>query len=115
MAKKGRVVVLIIIALVGGLLTINFVNAQISSIPDYAAKATILAATITVLGVIFSAMYNEISSYYKDRSIIDDKNISERSEMAWQTAKKYLERLHEIGIVDVGRYGTSVYWWIKTS
>jgi len=40
-------------------------------------------------------------------------DISERSEMAWQTAKKYLMQLYERGYVVQDEYGKSVYWWLK--
>jgi hypothetical protein len=85
MARTERIIVLIIASLVIGLLTIEYANSIISSITDYTAKATIVAATITVLGVIFSAMYNEISSYYKDRSIIVDK----KWELIYPLVKKH--------------------------
>lgn len=39
--------------------------------------------------------------------------ISDRSEMAWQTAKKYLTRLNQKGYVSRRKYGKSVYWWLK--
>jgi Mn-dependent DtxR family transcriptional regulator len=39
--------------------------------------------------------------------------VSEQAEMAWQTAKKYLERLRKAGYVSRGKYGKSVYWWLK--
>ncbi len=46
-----------------------------------------------------------INTLYKAHKPLTTKNISERSEMAWQTAKKYLEQLYKKGIVDAGRYG----------
>ena len=41
------------------------------------------------------------------------KNISERSEMAWQTAKKYLGKLYYKDVVNRGIHGKSVYWWLR--
>ncbi len=55
-----------------------------------------------------------INILYIAHKPLTTSNISERSEMAWQTAKKYLEKLHEKGAVDYGRYGKSVYWWLRT-
>lgn len=55
-----------------------------------------------------------INTLYAAHKPLTTKNISDRSEMAWQTAKKYLEQLHSKGIVDGGRYGKSVYWWLRT-
>ena len=55
-----------------------------------------------------------INTLYIANKPLTTKNISERSEMAWQTTKKYLEQLHSKGIVEGGRYGKSVYWWLKT-
>lgn len=85
MARIVKLIVLIIIASIAGLLTIYIANWVIEPIKDYTAKATIVAATITVLGVIFSAMYNEISSYYKDRSA----NIGKRWELIYPLVKKH--------------------------
>jgi len=102
MARIKRMITLIIAALVVGLLTIGYANSIISSTMDYTAKATIVAATITVLGVIFSAMYNEICSYYKDRSIIIDKKweliypLVKKHYYPWINAAKKLQSvLHE--------------------
>jgi len=55
-----------------------------------------------------------INVLYIAHKPLTTKNISERSEMAWQTAKKYLGMLFEKKLVDRGRYGKSVYWWLKT-
>ena len=43
-------------------------NSYISSLSDDAAKATVAAGAVTLFGVIFSALYNEVSAYYKERS-----------------------------------------------
>jgi len=55
-----------------------------------------------------------INVLYIAHKPLTTKNISERSEMAWQTAKKYLGMLFEKKVVDRGRYGKSVYWWLRT-
>ena len=54
-----------------------------------------------------------INVLYIANKPLTTKNTSERSEMAWQTAKKYLGKLYDKGVVDRGRYGNSVYWWLK--
>ncbi len=54
-----------------------------------------------------------INILYAAHKPLTTKNISERAEMAWQTAKKYLEQLRRKGITDGGRYGKSVYWWLR--
>jgi hypothetical protein len=70
-----RLTVLIGIGLGAGTAIIFIGNYFISSqqITDLAAKATILAGVLTFLGTIFTALYNEISSYYKDRSNNNEK------------------------------------------
>lgn len=55
-----------------------------------------------------------MNTLYMAHKPLTTKNISERSEMAWQTAKKYLEQLYGKGIVDAGKYGNAVYWWLRT-
>ncbi len=55
-----------------------------------------------------------INTLYIAHKPLTTNNISERSEMAWQTAKKYLVQLYRKGTVDSGRYGKSVYWWLRT-
>ena len=39
--------------------------------------------------------------------------VSEQAEMAWQTAKKHLMKLNRKGYVSRGKYGKSVYWWLR--
>lgn len=39
--------------------------------------------------------------------------VSERSDMAWQTAKKYLTKLNRKKLVTHGKYGKSIYWWLR--
>jgi Mn-dependent DtxR family transcriptional regulator len=53
---------------------------------------------------------NVLYSAHKPLTTLD---ISDRSEMAWQTAKKYLKKLCDLGYVTNGKYGKSVYWWLK--
>ena len=59
---------LFIFVAVVAIATLYVANFYITLIKDDAAKATIVAGVITFFGVIFSAMYNEISAYYKERS-----------------------------------------------
>ncbi|MCZ7385229.1 MAG: hypothetical protein O8C63_10850 [Candidatus Methanoperedens sp.] len=44
-----------------------------------------------------------INTLYIAHKPLTTKNISERAEMAWKTAKKYLVQLYGKGIVDYGR------------
>lgn len=55
-----------------------------------------------------------INALYIAHKPLTTKKVSEQSEMAWQTAKKYLTRLYRTGIVSRGRYGKSIYWWLRT-
>lgn len=55
-----------------------------------------------------------INILYLANKPVTTKRISERTEMAWRTAKKYLEQLYGKEVVDCGRYKKSVYWWLKT-
>lgn len=50
-----------------------------------------------------------INVLYIAHKIFTTKNIYERSEMAWQTAKKYMGKLYDKGVVNRGRHGKSVY------
>ena len=54
-----------------------------------------------------------INVLYMAHKPLTTKNISERAEMSWQTAKKYLISLNNKGAVIFGRYGKSVYWWLR--
>lgn len=55
-----------------------------------------------------------INTLYIAQKPLTTKNIADNSEMAWPTAKKYLENLQEKGYVVHGKFGKSVYWWLKT-
>jgi Mn-dependent DtxR family transcriptional regulator len=53
-----------------------------------------------------------INVLYSANKPLTTLDISERSEMAWQTSKKYLTKLIQKGYVRHGKYGKSVYWWL---
>lgn len=55
-----------------------------------------------------------INVLYVANKPLSTKKVSERSEMAWQTAKKYLNRLYEKEVLRRGKYGKSIYWWLRT-
>jgi hypothetical protein len=74
MRRIHRLLVLVAIATIAGAFALYFTNYFISIDTDLTAKGTIAASAITVLGVIFSALYKEISSYYKERN----QNISKK-------------------------------------
>jgi hypothetical protein len=40
-------------------------------------------------------------------------DIAERTNMSWQTAKKYLDQMYEDGLLRKGKKGSTIYWWIK--
>jgi hypothetical protein len=65
-----RLWVLIVIAFMTGVFTWYLSDFYIISLKDDVAKATVAAGAITLFGVVFSAMYKEISDYYKHRSAI---------------------------------------------
>lgn len=54
-----------------------------------------------------------INVLYYAHKPLSTKAIAEHSEMAWQTAKKYLERLYQKKLLHRGKYGKSVYWWLR--
>jgi hypothetical protein len=66
--SKIRFLVLLGSGLGAGVLTWYLANSYLVSLQDQVAKATVAAGTITLFGVIFSAVYGEISAYYKARS-----------------------------------------------
>ena len=55
----------------------------------------------------------KINVLYFANKPLSTKEISERTEMAWQTAKSYLEKLNEKGLLETGIKGNTVYWWIR--
>jgi predicted transcriptional regulator len=55
-----------------------------------------------------------INVLYAAHKPLTTKRVSEMSELSWQTAKKYLQELYKKGTVVNGRYGKSVYWWLRT-
>lgn len=65
---RVRFLVLIELGLIAGAFTWYLANFYLISIRDEVAKATIAAGAITLFGVIFSAIHNEISAYYEERS-----------------------------------------------
>lgn len=80
--KKGnrRLAILIIIAILGGISVVGFANYLTSqdiekdmksgtkTEHDATANSTIIAGEITFLGIIFTTIYKEISTYYRDKT-----------------------------------------------
>jgi Sugar-specific transcriptional regulator TrmB. len=54
-----------------------------------------------------------INVLYFANKPLSTKEISERAEMAWQTAKNHLEKMNEKGLLETGKKGNTVYWWIR--
>jgi Sugar-specific transcriptional regulator TrmB. len=50
--------------------------------------------------------------YFANKALTT-KEISERAEMAWQTAKNHLEQMYERGLLNRGKKSGAVYWWIR--
>lgn len=68
MRRLVRLGFLILIAIVAGVLGISLANYYITTTTDLAVKGTVAASAVTLFGVIFSALYKEISAYYQERS-----------------------------------------------
>jgi hypothetical protein len=63
----------------------------ISSVTDDASKATIVAAYVTLLGVIFTAVLSEVSSYYQEQSA----NVSKKRDLIFPLLQKdYFPIIH---------------------
>jgi hypothetical protein len=73
MGRLARLVVLIVVGGAVGVFIAFFLQSQITSTTPTAAQATILAGTLTLLGIVFSAVYKEISSFYQQTIANDDK------------------------------------------
>ena len=54
-----------------------------------------------------------LNALYFANKPLTTKTISEKADMAWQTAKTHLERMYQRGLVDRGKKGSAIYWWIK--
>jgi hypothetical protein len=70
MGRIYRLFVLILIAVIAGVIILFLASNYMTAAKDLSVKGTIAAGIITVLGVIFSAIYKEISAYYQERSEI---------------------------------------------
>jgi len=71
--RQSRFARIVIGGLASAAATIYLTVLFITPIADNAVKATVVAGTVTLLGTIFTAVYNEISSYYKDRTANADQ------------------------------------------
>lgn len=86
MTRAVRLTILILVALIAGVLAIFLTSWAVSTMrQDPTAQATVVAGAITVLGIIFSAMYGEISSYYTERST----NIEKKWDLILPLLKKH--------------------------
>lgn len=54
-----------------------------------------------------------INVLYSAEKPLTTKQVSKKSEMSWQTAKKYLSKLRDNDNVEAGKHGKSVYWWLN--
>lgn len=68
-----------------GIVAVLLTILGVSYLSDPASKATVVAAAVTVLGIVFSAVYGEISSYYKDRSA----NIEKKWNLIYPLLQQY--------------------------
>jgi hypothetical protein len=66
MSRRSRLFSLVVVGIAAGFFTLYLTNFYLTSINDATARATFLAAVITLYGVIFSATYKEISAYYQE-------------------------------------------------
>lgn len=85
MRRLFRLSILVAIGVTAGILASCLANHYISLFADFAAKATVAASVLALYGVIFTAIYNEISTYYKERK----ENISKRWEIILPFVKKH--------------------------
>jgi hypothetical protein len=85
-ATRNRLLMLIGIGLGGSILVISlgiFVIYNLK-IKDAAAEAAIVGGVLTFLGTSYTALYNEISSYYKDRA----NNIEKKWNLIYPVVKE---------------------------
>lgn len=54
-----------------------------------------------------------LNTLYFANKPLTTKVISEKSDMAWQTAKNYLEQMHQRGLLGRKKVGNAIYWWIR--
>ena len=80
-----RLIIIVSIAIGAGIIGLILTNNYMTTIEDLPIKGTIAAAAITLFGVIFSAMYKEISAYYQERSEISCR----KWELIFPFIKKY--------------------------
>ena len=73
MGRLARLLVLIVVGGAIGTFIIFSLQSQITSTTPTAAQATIVAGILTLLGIVFSAVYKEISSFYQQTIANDDK------------------------------------------
>ena len=87
MKRVKRLVTLIVIGILASSLVIFLANFFIVyfGITDIAPKGSLLGAVLTCLGVIFSAVYKEISSYYSNKDI----NASKKWDMIFPFIKNH--------------------------
>lgn len=69
MNRNHRLIILGLFAAFGWGVPSIFSSYLFGQLTDSAAKATVLAALIALFGVFFTAIFSEISAYYKDRGL----------------------------------------------
>ena len=55
-----------------------------------------------------------INTLYKAQRPLTTRQVSEKSGLAWNTVKKWLEKLWNDKYVVRGEKKGAVYWWLKT-
>src|SRR6266446_6231251 len=69
MTRNRRLVILVFFAFFGLAAPAYLSPNVLNQTADPAAKATMVAAFIALFGVVFTAVFSEISAYYKDRGL----------------------------------------------
>lgn len=55
-----------------------------------------------------------INVLYYAHKPLTTSDIAKRSGLAWQTTRKYLDKLHRKKLLRRAKKGKAIFWWIRT-
>jgi hypothetical protein len=104
---NDRIITIFLIALSLGtaVFVIFFSYYYLELIPDFSAKASVIVGLITLLGTVFTGMFTQLTSYYKDKRIASEKK--------WELIFPFVKQYYNPWLNSAKSLHDSLNWLLK--
>lgn len=114
MARPWRLFVVVGIAAITLIIVVFVFTPLVNSVSSNAAKATIIAAVLTLLGTVFTALFGEINSYYTELAAANKAKrklifpLLQNHYVPWINAAYSLKQAFDQAIIELGGGANSI-------